>query len=163
MDTLNTQKRMNKSWIIALICIGTLTISSCNSSTQSTEKEVDPSIADNNKTASNPDAQNPEPMFKFVHDQWDFGKINEGEEVKHIYRFTNVGNEELVISNVRATCGCTVPRWDRKPIAPGESGEIEVKFNSKNKPGNQIKNCDHNCQYQPTRNNTYLLKPSFTK
>ena len=120
MDTLNTQKRMNKSWIIALICIGTLTISSCNSSTQSTEKEVDPSIADNNKTASNPDAQNPEPMFKFLHDQWDFGKINEGEEVKHIYRFTNVGNED--IGDFKRDEPLVVVRYHvgiEKPIAPG--------------------------------------------
>jgi len=133
---------MNKRWITALICASALALSSCNSATQNSNQvsEVDPAIADNNKTASNPNAQNPEPKFKFLHDQWDFGKINEGEEVKHVYRFTNVGDEELVISAVRATCGCTVPRWDRKPIPPGESGEIEVKFNSKNKPGNQIKN-----------------------
>lgn len=130
---------MNKSIAIVWLCVVSFAVTSCNSNSTKIGGDVDPSIADNNKTASNPDAQNPEPKFKFEHDEWDFGKINEGEEVKHIYRFTNVGNEDLVINKVVATCGCTIPRWNREPIQPGGSGEIEVKFNSKNKPGNQVK------------------------
>jgi hypothetical protein len=130
---------MNKSLTLVVLLLASISLTCCNSSNQNIEG-VNSSIADNNKTAANPDAQNPEPKFEFKHMEWDFGKINEGEEVKHIYRFKNIGNEELVIANVRATCGCTIPRWERKPLAPGESGEIEVKFNSKNKPGNQIKN-----------------------
>ncbi|MFT5723114.1 MAG: hypothetical protein ACI9JN_000221 [Bacteroidia bacterium] len=131
---------MKKIFVFILTGIVTLSLSSCNSNNSAQHDNVDSSIADNNKTASNPDAQNPEPKFKFDHVEWDFGRVNEGEQVKHIYKFTNVGDEDLVISNCRATCGCTIPRWERRPIPPGESGEIEVKFNSKNKPGNQIKN-----------------------
>ena len=131
---------MNKTLIFILTGVITFTLSNCNSSNQNTNGEVDPTIADNNKTANDPDAKNPEPEFDFLHMDWDFGKVNEGEEVKHIYKFTNSGDEDLVINKVTATCGCTVPKWERKPIAPGESSEIEVKFDSKNKPGNQIKN-----------------------
>lgn len=130
---------MKKSLVIFWLSVATLALSSCNSNSQKTSNGVDPSIADNNKTAGNPGAENPEPKFQFDHEEWDFGKINEGEEVKHIYRFTNVGNEDMVISQVNATCGCTIPRWNRDPIPPGGEGEIEVKFNSKNKPGNQVK------------------------
>ena len=131
---------MNKSLILIFTSVIILALSSCNSSNHNNDGRIDPAIADNNKTANNPHAENPEPKFKFKHMEWDFGKVNEGEEVKHIYRFKNDGNEDLVINKVTATCGCTVPKWERKPIAPGESSEIEVKFNSKNKPGNQIKN-----------------------
>ncbi len=97
-------------------------------------------VADNNITANNPDAQNPEPTFKFEHTDWDFGQINEGEKVRHSFKFTNVGNEALVIRTCRASCGCTVPKCDRKPVEPGESSEIVVTFDSNGKPGNQIKN-----------------------
>lgn len=114
-------------------------ISGCSNST-STNTEVSSEVADNNKTAANPDAQNPEPTFKFEETDVDFGVINEGENIKHTYKFTNVGNEDLVIRTVRASCGCTVPTWNKEPIRPGKSGEIEVIFNSKNKPGNQVKN-----------------------
>lgn len=130
---------MKKSIVLVWLCLTGLFLTSCNSGTSNNNNGVDPSIADNNKTASNPGATNPEPKFKFEHELWDFGKINEGEEVKHVYRFTNVGNEDMVISKVTATCGCTIPRWNREPIPPGGEGEIEVKFNSKNKPGNQSK------------------------
>ncbi len=126
--------------ILTLIGIVLFSLASCADSANSSGSDVDGSVADNNKTASNPGAQNPEPKFEFDAMEWDFGKINEGEEVKHTYKFTNVGNEDLVIRNCRATCGCTIPFWEKRPIAPGESSEIEVKFNSTNKPGNQVKN-----------------------
>ena len=56
-----------------------------------------------------------------------------------IFTFKNTGNEPLIISNAKAGCGCTVPQWPKEPIAPGESGTIAVKFNSKGKPGKQTK------------------------
>ena len=74
---------------------------------------------------------------KMVHD---FGTIKEGEKVTTIFNFTNTGNEDLIIVDARGSCGCTVPQYPKNTaIAPGESGEITVSFDSSNKPGNQQK------------------------
>lgn len=66
---------------------------------------------------------------------YDFGKTTEGEIVQYSYRFKNTGDKPLVVSDVKASCGCTVPEKPEKPIMPGETGFILVKFNSENKPG----------------------------
>jgi hypothetical protein len=67
----------------------------------------------------------------------DFGDVYQGDKVEHTFRFTN---QELVITNVEVTCGCTTPKgWPRDPIAPGESGELTVAFNSAGKIGKQNK------------------------
>ena len=71
--------------------------------------------------------------------EFDFGEIDEGEKVSHVYTFKNDGKEPLIISNAKGTCGCTVPVWPKEPIAAGESGEIQVEFNSKGKSGMQTK------------------------
>lgn len=73
--------------------------------------------------------------FKFEESEFNFGDIKEGDVVKHIFKFTNVGASELVISDARGSCGCTIPSFPKEPIAVGASGEIEVQFNSKNKSG----------------------------
>ena len=70
---------------------------------------------------------------------FDFGTLEEGEKVEHIFKFTNTSNNPLTISNARGSCGCTVPEWPKEPIAPGEKGEIKVKFDSKGKKGVQSK------------------------
>ncbi|MBC7534871.1 MAG: DUF1573 domain-containing protein [Ferruginibacter sp.] len=66
---------------------------------------------------------------------YDFGNTTEGEVVQYSYRFKNTGNKPLVVSNVSASCGCTVPEKPEKPIMPGEVGFILVKFNSDKRPG----------------------------
>ncbi|WP_192349102.1 DUF1573 domain-containing protein [Algoriphagus sp. Y33] len=67
----------------------------------------------------------------------DFGDITQGEKVEHTFELTNTGTAPLIISNVAATCGCTVPSWPKEPIAPGKSSEIKVSFNSSGKMGKQ--------------------------
>lgn len=61
----------------------------------------------------------------------DYGTISKGEEGLRVFKFTNTGDQPLVISNVRSTCGCTVPKRPTEPILPGEEGEIEVKYNTR--------------------------------
>lgn len=51
------------------------------------------------------------------------------------FKFTNKGDVPLILSNVRASCGCTTPKWTREPVAPNASGEIQVSYNPKNRPG----------------------------
>jgi hypothetical protein len=74
-----------------------------------------------------------EPKFNFNETAWDFGKITEGDRVEHTFKFKNVGESDLIISNCSASCGCTIPNWPKEPIAPGESGTIKVEFNSAGK------------------------------
>lgn len=79
------------------------------------------------------------PKISFEETEYYFGKITEGEEVKHTFDFTNTGEAPLVINDARASCGCTVPDWPQEPIMPGESKSINVVFNSSGKKGTQNK------------------------
>ena len=64
----------------------------------------------------------------------DFGKFSETSPVqKCTFTFTNVGDKPLVINQAVATCGCTVPTYTKKPIAPGEKGTLNVTYNGKGK------------------------------
>ena len=63
------------------------------------------------------------------------GKIVEGQELEVAFRFKNTGNKALIISNVSAQCGCTIPETPKEPFAPGQEGVIKAKFNSDNRGG----------------------------
>ncbi|MCV6631477.1 MAG: DUF1573 domain-containing protein [Flavobacteriaceae bacterium] len=60
----------------------------------------------------------------------DYGKIEKGANGVRVFTFTNTGNAPLVISDARSSCGCTIPKKPEKPIAPGEKGEIQVKYDT---------------------------------
>ena len=97
---------------------------------------------------ANPDGKYPK--FDFQETSYDFGTVNEGDIVNHIFKFTNTGEAPLVIKNAVASCGCTVPSWPKEPIAPGANGEIEVNFNSKGKPNQQTKTITITANTDPT-------------
>ena len=84
-----------------------------------------------------PTPTGPVTSISFAEESFNFGTVTAGEKVKHIFKFKNTGNEPLILSDVRTTCGCTVPTWPREPIAPGKSGEIVVQFDSSGKNGAQ--------------------------
>jgi hypothetical protein len=63
----------------------------------------------------------------------DLGKINQGDVVEVSYRFRNSGDKNLIFTNLRASCGCTVPEKPEKPYAAGEEGVIKAKFDSRGK------------------------------
>lgn len=69
----------------------------------------------------------------FEEKTFDFGEITDGDKVEHVFTFTNTGQAPLVITKAKGSCGCTVPEWPKKPILPGEEGEIRVVYNSKGK------------------------------
>ena len=77
----------------------------------------------------------PGPQITFEEKTFDFGDIQQGDQVEHIFAFENTGNEPLILTNVQTTCGCTVPKWPREPIPPGQKAQITVKFNSSGKIG----------------------------
>ena len=65
----------------------------------------------------------------------DFGVLNEGEVVQYEFSFTNRGHSDLLISEAKASCGCTVADYPGRAFKPGESDKIKVSFNSQGKPG----------------------------
>ena len=79
------------------------------------------------------------PSITFETSEHNFGEIKQGDVVEHTFKFTNTGNQPLIIERVDVTCGCTTPSWTKEPIMPGKSGTITAKFNSAGKLGQQKK------------------------
>ena len=79
-------------------------------------------------------AQNP--VITFEKTEHDFGKIHEEDgRVSTVFEFKNEGMAPLVLSNVRASCGCTTPTWTKEPVEPGQTGSITVTYNPNGRPG----------------------------
>lgn len=72
-----------------------------------------------------------QPAMDFEKTTVDYGKIEQDSEPFRVFKFTNSGNEPLIISNAKGSCGCTVPTYPKAPIAPGESAEIKVRYDTK--------------------------------
>ena len=84
------------------------------------------------------------------------GSVKKGEVVEVAFHFRNTGDKQLIITNVRAGCGCTVPEKPEKPYGPGEEGVIKAKFDSKNQhTGPHTKNVTVEANTRP--NITHLL------
>lgn len=74
--------------------------------------------------------------IKFDVSNYDFGKIKEQDgKVTYNFKFKNVGTDNMVITRVQASCGCTTPEWTKEPIAVGKSGIISVTYNPAHRPG----------------------------
>lgn len=109
----------------------------CNSSNETT---VSSDLINNPITASGNNSDTTLlPKFRWNEQVHDFGVVIQGEKVAYTYNFTNVGKSNLIISSVHASCGCTVPKYDTDPIAPGKTGKIEVVFDSSDRNGMQNK------------------------
>jgi len=78
-------------------------------------------------------------VLTFAAPEHSFGTVMEGEKVGCIFTYTNTGDADLVISSASASCGCTVPKFDKKPVPPGRSGTIEVIFDTSGREGVQTK------------------------
>lgn len=92
----------------------------------------------------------------FEQSKFEFGEAKEGDVIEHVFTFTNTGKAPLIIQGARSTCGCTVPEWPSEPIAPGESGEISVRFNTENKTGRQEKPVTVTANTYPATTRVYL-------
>jgi hypothetical protein len=77
--------------------------------------------------------------IRFEKTEHNLGRILQGEKVGYNFIFTNDGDASLVIMDASASCGCTVPKYSREPIAPGEKGSVEVVFDSSGRMGQQSK------------------------
>lgn len=98
---------------------------------------ADPTVAQPAAAVTAPTG--PTTSIAFEEVRFNFGTVNAGEKVTHLFKFKNTGKEPLVITDAKSTCGCTVPDWPREPIGPGKSGEIKVVFDSGGKSGPQSK------------------------
>lgn len=79
-------------------------------------------------TASAQDNQKPE--FKFNEEKHDFGKIPQGTPVTTEFKFTNIGQEPLILADVKPTCGCTIADYTKTPVKSGETGIIKITYNA---------------------------------
>jgi|TARA_B100000768_G_scaffold76960_1_gene73329 hypothetical protein len=69
--------------------------------------------------------------IKFTETIIDYGIIENGEDGNRIFKFENTGNSPLVFTRIFSSCGCTIPKKPEKPILPGETGEIQVSYDTK--------------------------------
>ena len=141
--------------IIGTLVIATLGLGACSS--QNSETPLSPDLVKNPATASaNPDDVKLAKM-EFKNPEQDFGSIVQGESVKKVYTFTNTGDVDLIISSANGSCGCTIPKWPKTPIKPGQTGDVEVVFNSQGKKGKQTKKVYVTANTSPV-NNIIVLK-----
>ena len=85
-------------------------------------------MAQNDAEKPNKKVKTPEITFEtLVHD---YGQINQGENGECEFVFKNTGKADLILTNCRSSCGCTVPSWPKDPIAPGKKASIKVKYNT---------------------------------
>jgi len=68
--------------------------------------------------------------FKFNEEKHDFGKVPQGTPVTTVFTFTNVGNDPLILTEVRPTCGCTIADYTKTPVKKGASGKITITYNA---------------------------------
>jgi hypothetical protein len=68
------------------------------------------------------------PVLEFENEVIDYGEIAVNSDGNRVFKFKNIGKAPLIISNVKGSCGCTVPTKPEEPIMPGETGEIKVKY-----------------------------------
>lgn len=130
-------KRNNTFSFLFIFLIFLLIIVGCNSHSQRSEKNADSANTLNN---SNESVHSDEPpKIVFIENEYDFGELKEGEMITHAFKFSNSGGSDLIISDVKASCGCTASDFPREPIKPGGSGIIKLTFDSRGQIGYQNK------------------------
>ena len=127
-----------------------LIFSACESTPELKEEKTIEEIQADGKITNSDIIRNPvtakEPLdtvnvakMTFEEEEFNFGEVNQGDVVEHVFKFTNTGKIPLLISGARSTCGCTIPEWPKELIDPGKGGELTVKFNTRGKSNEQIK------------------------
>src|SRR5690242_19782167 len=115
-----------------LLLVSAAFIWSCNS--HGNKSGVDSSLV-NNPASANGAADGKLPKMAFGDTNHDFGVINQGEKVSYTFKFKNDGNADLIISSAVGSCGCTVPHYPKGTVAAGDTGTVDVTFDSSGKQG----------------------------
>jgi len=125
------------------LCLIITTSFSCNDLAKEVnkkkQKKLSADLVNNPETAQKEKKEGLLPELSFDKKKHNFGEILQGESVSHLFTFTNSGEGDLIISQAKGSCGCTVPEWPRETISSGETDEIKVTFNSAGKSGRQNK------------------------
>lgn len=69
-------------------------------------------------------------VMKFAKETHDFGKVEQGKPVTHVFEFKNTGTDPIVINDAQASCGCTKPTFSREPVLPGKTGTVSATYNA---------------------------------
>ncbi|HBF88369.1 MAG TPA: DUF1573 domain-containing protein [Bacteroidales bacterium] len=147
---------MKKIKSISLILIFALAFFvSCNNDSKKDNSKIDTDIVKNPITANGNSETGDLPQISFKKEDHDFGAIIQGEKVSFTFKYTNTGGSDLIITSAKGSCGCTVPKFNKTPLKPGEEGEIEVVFDSSGRKGIQHKTITVLSNTQP---NTVTLK-----
>ncbi len=103
-------------------------------------------------------AQKKTASIKFEQTTINYGKFSEDDAIqKGVFFFTNVGDAPLVINQAVASCGCTIPKYTKEPIKPGEKGQIEVTYNGEGKfPGHFKKTITIRTNGDPSMTRLYI-------
>lgn len=129
--------------------VGYTEMSETEAASQKQAAEADAKMDMAKAEAEAPAETGPVTSMTFAENSHDFGTIDEGDVVTHVFTFTNTGDNPLILDRCKGSCGCTVPQCPKEPIAPGATGEIEVKFNSKGKKNKQTKTVTINANTVP--------------
>lgn len=117
----------------------TILVSLALLSCETKDNKINSSLVNNPVTADGIKKGTTAPAIEFEKTEHDFGKILQGEQVTYTFKFKNVGNAPLIITDIEKTCGCTSPEFTKEPLKPGESGKITITYDSKGHKGFQNK------------------------
>jgi hypothetical protein len=93
----------------------------------------------------------PPTTIAFAEMEFDFGTIKQNSENVHVFKFINTGPNPLIIQDAKGSCGCTVPKYPKQPVGPGETGEIEVVYKPGTQEGNQTKTVTLTANTEPNQ------------
>ncbi len=110
--------------ILALGAIALISFTSCKEKASNKVNSENVTVA-----AERDEAAKAVPVMTFEETEFDFGTIEQNTAQEHIFVFTNTGNAPLIVTDAKSSCGCTVPNPPKDAIAPGEKGELKVKYN----------------------------------
>ncbi len=129
-----------KTKLITLSLLSFVTLLfSCSNNAVDENGKINTDVVNNPRSANDGAEDDKLPLMTFETETHDFGKIMEGEKISYSFKFKNTGEANLIISDARGSCGCTVPTYPKEPVEPGKDGLIEVTFNSEGKSGKQNK------------------------
>jgi len=121
-----------------LIVISVLIFFSLSACNNQNNGQLSTDVVTNPNTASGEKKDNL-PIIDFEKEIHDFGKVIQGEKVSFGFKFKNAGESDLIISQVTSSCGCTVTKFPKDPIKPGDEGKVTVTFDSHGRKGIQNK------------------------
>lgn len=122
--------------IVLLVFVGLVSIFALQSCNQDSDnKTLSPDLVQNPISAEGNNNLDQLPNIKFKSVEHDFGKIIDGVKVAYKFKFTNTGQSDLIISQVKTSCGCTVSRYPKEAIKPGKSSFVELTFDSDRRKG----------------------------